>query len=99
MHTIPIMDQAHAAPMIEETSFADHVPAQQRVLVFRTSVATAATIERLRSSLDHLTGFSGRWSFDLEDRDHVLRMETAVSTTKEVIGALRAFGEQCSEME
>ena len=99
MHTFPIMDQAHAAPMLEGISFADHLPQEQQVLVFRTSVASVATIERLRSSLDHLTGFSGRWTFDLEDRDHVLRMETAVSTTEEVIVTLRALGEQCSELE
>ena len=37
-------------------------------------------------------------TFDLEDRDHVLRIEADGVDTEDVIRLLRERGEQCSEL-
>ena len=99
MYTTAELDLAHASSLIEAVSLFDHLPVSPRVLVFRTSVAKASRVESLRPVLDGLVGPAGRWSFDLEDRDHVLRIETDAASTEEVIRLLRERGEQCSELE
>ncbi len=99
MHATAELDLAYASSLIEAVSLFDHVPHSGRVLVFRTSVADALRVRFLRPELDRLVGRTGRWSFDLEDRDHVLRIETDSATTAEVIRMLRERGEECAELE
>jgi hypothetical protein len=99
MGSAPSLDLAYASSLIEAISFDDHLPSDRTVLVFRTSVADSTCVESLRPLLNSLVGRSGRWTFDLEDRDHVLRIETGSANTEDVIRLLRERGEQCAELE
>lgn len=72
---------------------------QQPVLVFRTSVGSHAEVERLRPALDAIIDTRGRWNFDLEDRDRVLRFETESSTPSAVMQLMHQHGHECSELE
>ncbi len=67
-------------------------------MVFRTSVVDRVQVERLSPALDRLAGRAGRWTFDLEDRDHVLRIESSTAMLAEVIRALKEAGEECAEL-
>lgn len=99
MEPAPELDLAYASSLIEAISVDDHLPADRTVLVFRTSVADRSCVESLRPLLDRLVGRSGRWTFDLEDRDHVLRIETDSTDAAEVIHMLRGQGQECAELE
>lgn len=98
MEVAPALDLAYASSLIEAMSFYDQLPSAWTVLVFRTSVTDSACVDSLRPLLDGLVGRRGRWTFDLEDRDHVLRIETDGANTEDVIRLLRERGEQCSEL-
>ncbi len=65
------------------------------VLVFKTSVSSQGEIEPLRASLTPL----GKWNFDLEDCDRILRIESATTQPIEVIRTLKEKGYFCSELE
>jgi hypothetical protein len=69
-----------------------------QVLVFRTSVLNAHDVERLQPMLDDLVP-QGRWNFDLEDRDHILRVETVGFVRERVIVLLNGLGFACDELE
>lgn len=99
MASAPALDLAYAASLIEGISFDEHLSSDRTVLVFRTSVADSSRVESLRPLLNDLVGRSGRWTFDLDDRDRVLRIESDIANTEEVIRLLRERGEQCSELE
>ncbi len=92
------VDLAHASSLIEAVSFSDHLPVPLRVMVFRTSVIDQARVEPLRQALDRLAGRVGRWTFDLEDRDHVLRIESSSAALSEIVRALNDAGEECAEL-
>ncbi len=68
--------------------------AAPEVLVFKTSVTQPGQIELLRRSL----GALGRWNFDLQDCDHVLRVETGVGDVARIVGLLAAHGFDCEEL-
>lgn len=95
MHPIAELDLAHASTLIEKI----HLPMKVKVLVFRTSVSDERRADRLRPVLERLVGRVGRWSFDLEDRDRVLRIESSCASHVAVIAALRDVGEDCSELD
>ncbi|MEO8590159.1 MAG: hypothetical protein ABI432_12370, partial [Flavobacteriales bacterium] len=61
------------------------------VLVFRTSVNTKGQVLLLAPALAELLG-GVRWSFDLEDRDRILRIEQGPSIRNEVIVLLHRMG-------
>ncbi len=58
--------------------------ATTEVLVFKTSVTQPAQIKLLRRGLAAL----GRWNFDLEDCDHILRVETWASDGTRIVELL-----------
>ena len=64
------------------------------VLVFKTSVTRPEHIPPLRRGLDAL----GRWSFDLDDCDHILRVETDTSRVARIVKLLVAHGFSCEEL-
>lgn len=68
------------------------------VLVFRTSVSMAEHVEELSHHLTALAG-EGKWSFDLEDCDRVLRVVCPSSYCDGVILLLSSHGFQCVELE
>jgi len=69
------------------------------ILVFRTSVTTLMDVRRLKSSLDHLIYPGDRWNFDLEDGDHILRVESLSVTASAIISIVEEVGYMCSELE
>lgn len=68
------------------------------VLVFRTTVNTASQMRSLSAELTTLVGHD-RWSFDLDDRDRVLRIERTASSPHAVIALLHAKGYLSAELE
>lgn len=99
MHPTTELDLAYAFSLMEEVSFLDREPVESRVLIFRTSVRDDRSARRLRPLLERLVGATGRWTIDLEDRDHVLRIESSTASHTAVITALREAGEDCSELD
>lgn len=64
------------------------------VLVFRTNIDCDARIHRAACRLCLLRGIC-RWSIDVEDCDHVLRIETETLTERDVIHVLNRAGLFC----
>jgi hypothetical protein len=46
------------------------------IYVFKTSVGTKELVHRLKPQLDKIC-MDGKWNFDLEDRDNVLRLDVS----------------------
>lgn len=69
------------------------------VLVLRTSINSVRHAERLRSALDGMLAAGGRWTVDLEDRDHVLRLEGCRFGIDKVIYTLELLGVECAELD
>ena len=68
------------------------------VLVFRTSVENNDQVHALRPMLDELIASGGRWSFDLEDRDRILRVVTDAQVKEPLMALLRRHGHTCVEL-
>ncbi|MFD1768664.1 hypothetical protein [Sphingobacterium suaedae] len=60
------------------------------ILIFKTSVFTRLDVACLTKLLNSL----GSWTFDLEDEDHVLRIETIFSS-QEIEQQLTQEGFEC----
>ncbi len=71
----------------------------KRVLVFSTSLESEDDIRNVKPALDHLVGTNGRWNFDLEDCDCILRVETPMLPEPVVIAALQNRGYTCTGLE
>lgn len=56
-------------------------------------------IRRLRPLLDALVDGDDRWNFDLEDCDHILRVETCSVLVDEIVHVLETCGYNCAELE
>ena len=68
------------------------------VLVFKTSVSRPSEVGRLSSLLNALIHPLGRWNFDLEDRDNILRVEASGLPPEAVCEALLRHGHRCVEL-
>lgn len=64
------------------------------VLVFKTSVTRLKHIKRLRPGLD----LFGRWNFDLDDCDRVLRVEVRADAAVAIVKLLARYGFHCEEL-
>jgi hypothetical protein len=76
-----------------------HTPPMETVLsvhVFKTSVRTVEDVEKLRASLDKLPDLT--WSFDLEDCDHILRLEGLPGDVKAVVSIVSENGYTVEEL-
>lgn len=73
--------------------------APEQVLVFRTSVQRPEQVNALRSLLDLTLAGTGEWNFDLEDRDHILRVEAANEVRERIMALLIGLGHTCVELE
>lgn len=69
------------------------------IWVLKTSVTTPMDIRRLRPLLDALIMCDGRWNFDLEDCDHILRVETCSVLVEDIVHVLETCGYYCAELE
>ncbi|MEK6153215.1 hypothetical protein WIW50_08145 [Flavobacteriaceae bacterium 3-367] len=68
------------------------------VLVFKTSVTRNNEVSLLRPLLNDLINKEGRWNFDLEDCDKILRVETVKPKPEAVVSALKFKGFRCEEL-
>jgi len=69
------------------------------VLVFRTSVTTSQKVGQVKPVLDSLMDTSEKWNFDLEDCDHILRVEAVSLQPSVIIQKLNKAGFACVELE
>ena len=69
------------------------------VLVFKTSVRKQKQVKRLKPLLNTLTGGKDFWNFDLEDCDHILRIESDSLQVDEVVRTLHKMNFSCEELE
>jgi hypothetical protein len=70
----------------------EHCPPD--VLVFKTTVRRPRHIRRLSAGLAAL----GRWNFDLDDCDRILRVETGACHGPAIRSLLSRFGFRCEEL-
>lgn len=68
------------------------------VLVFKTSVQSYESVDRLKPHLDELAG-QGTWNFALDDCDRILRIVSSHVKPSDAIGLLTAIGFGCKELE
>ncbi|MEO1010327.1 MAG: hypothetical protein AAFX53_03420 [Bacteroidota bacterium] len=68
------------------------------ILVFKTSVESKRQIRWLATNLNRLLNTNGRWNFDLEDCDNILRVETQHPDANAVSRLLLAKGFSCEEL-
>ncbi len=71
---------------------------QKTILVFKTSVRFKNDIRKLKPMLDNLINEYGRWSFDLEDCDKILRIETQSPNSVIISSILEHNGFYCEEL-
>lgn len=67
------------------------------ISIFKTNIEKKIQVEKISKELDELIGNS-KWSFDLEDCDRILRVETQNCISKLVIEKLVAIGFECEEI-
>ena len=56
-------------------------------------------MRKLKPLLDKLMCEGDKWNFDLEDCDHILRVETRTLTATAIIQQLEMAGYECRELE
>lgn len=98
--TLRPMDQMtmipeHPSPML---SYATVLDMPSEVLVFKTSVRDAKDVAMLGPWLDHMIS-DGRWNFDLEDSDRILRVQTNALVRTRLLALLNGLGFACEELE
>jgi hypothetical protein len=71
----------------------------KQVLVFKTSVNSAQEMLAVKPLLNKLVNKTGRWNFDLEDCDKILRVEAEFVAPDSIIEKLAGAGVLCSELE
>lgn len=71
----------------------------KQVFVFKTSVNSPQEIIAVKPLLNKLVSNTGRWTFDLEDCDKVLRVESEFVVADSIIEKLACAGVMCSELE
>jgi hypothetical protein len=69
------------------------------IWVFRTNVSTRMDQHKVKPQLDRLMRKDDKWNFDLEDCDHILRVETSSLAASSIIDVLVHAGYRCEELE
>ena len=76
-----------------------HSTRPEEVLVFKTSVKSRDQVDMLRPLLELTLGGSADWNFDLEDRDHILRVEAKGLVRERITVLLTGLGYACEELD
>ncbi len=71
----------------------------KQILVFKTSINSAREMHAVEPLLNKLVNKTGRWNFDLEDCDRILRVESESVGAKSIIEKLACAGVVCAELE
>ena len=68
------------------------------IFVFKTSVKTKMQIKKLKAHIDKILP-KGKWNFDLEDIDKILRIDSEENIVLIVIDLLSIHSYSCEELE
>jgi len=68
------------------------------IWIFKTSIQTDAQVELVAPLLNKAVLENGRWNFDLQDCDHVLRIENPAVAMPELISSFTEAGFHCEEL-
>lgn len=68
-------------------------------MVFKTTISEAIEIDKIKQALDQLINAQGKWNFDLEDCDNILRVESNNVSPKNISNILLTNGFDCVELE
>lgn len=68
------------------------------ILVFKTSVKTNTQIKTLKPHIDKILP-KGKWNFDLEDCDKILRVDSEENIVSTMINLLTAHNFYCVELD
>lgn len=71
----------------------------KNVLIFKTSVTNSLESRMLEPLLKEILNQSEKWNFDLEDCDHILRVEAPLVKAPQIIDSLDKLGFDCVELE
>lgn len=71
----------------------------KNVLVFKTSVENYQDLKSIEPLMNSLMSETERWSFDLEDCEHILRVEAVSIEAGIIIESLARVGFSCAELE
>lgn len=83
----------------EHTLIHPHPASSEEVLVFKTSVRNNDQVDALRPLLELTLAGRGEWNFDLEDRDHILRVEAEGLVRERITVLLTGLGYACEELD
>jgi hypothetical protein len=68
------------------------------IWIFKTSIQTDDQVETVTPLLDKAVLPNGRWNFDLQDCDHVLRIENPAIEIPQLINLFSEAGFHCEEL-
>ena len=91
MRFISLARQHPAAGLSAPGGPAESVP---EVLVFKTSVTRPRHIRQLAPGMAAV----GRWNFDLDDCDRILRVEAKADAGPRIVALLASHGFHCEEL-
>ncbi len=70
---------------------------QREISIFRTSVNSKCDVKNLKPLLDYLVG-AGKWNFDLEDSEKILRINNFPSMNNFISREINKLGFECVEI-
>lgn len=68
------------------------------ILVLKTDIADETMLNSIRPHINSLLK-DVRWQVDIEDCDHVLRIEHPTDTSSNIISTLSQLGINCEELQ
>ena len=68
------------------------------IFVFKTSVKSKQQVKRLQSHFNNVV-LDGKWNFDLDDCDKILRVESETDIGFQILDFLTSSGFHCTELE
>ena len=68
------------------------------IYVFKTSVKTKIQIKKLKPHIDKILP-EAIWNFDIDDCDHILRIDNTEDIVSAIIHLLNRHNYECAELE
>jgi hypothetical protein len=68
------------------------------IYVFKTSVKTKVQVKNLKSHINKILP-NGKWNFDLEDCDKILRIDSEENIVQKITDLLHIHQFNCEELE
>ena len=68
------------------------------IFVFKTSVKTKKEVKKLKPHIDEILA-NEKWTFDLEDSDNILRIDSEKNIGLVIIDLLNVHNHTCEELE